>query len=540
MSFTMKRTEGNSVDTQAAKLQEARVWELLKQGDNKQAVAECEKLNRLFPAYGSGWHTTSHLMMTLENPRAALAAVEQALLLDARSAAWQLQKGLCLARLGRIADLGAVVEKLSTQKMKTAYQCSALGMLETELGLRERAVKRYERAISLQPDDARHYYNAACMQRSLGDLELAEKNFDAAILRNPADHESYKIRSDLRRQTPENNHVAELTALLKGDIADPRGRVQLQYALAKELEDLGEWQRSIEVLQEGSGNRRRLMKYDVARDLETIAAIKRTFTEDVFATPPAGSDNAEAIFILGMPRTGTTLVERILASHSQVFAAGELNNFAAQLMVMMRKQNADKRVSRDAMVASSAELDFRLLGDAYIESTRPFTGKTAHFIDKMPLNYLYIGLIHLALPNATIINLERDPMDTCYAVFKQLFVDAYPFSYDLKELATYYVAYHQLMEHWNRVLPGVVHTVRYEALVDEPEAHTRQLLDACALEWDPQCLKFYENREASTTASTAQIRRPVYKSSIGKWRNYEQQLQPAVEILRQAGISFAT
>jgi tetratricopeptide (TPR) repeat protein len=413
-------------------------------------------------------------------------------------------------------------------------------MLETQLGLRERAVKRYEQAISLQPEDARHYYNAACMQRSLGDLELAEKNFDAAILRNPADHESYKIRSDLRRQTPENNHVAKLTALLKGDIADPRGRVQLQYALAKELEDLGEWQRSIEVLQEGSRNRRRLMKYDVARDLETIAAIKRTFTEDVFATPPAGSDNAEAIFILGMPRTGTTLVERILASHSQVFAAGELNNFAAQLMVMMRKQNADKRVSRDAMVASSAELDFRLLGDAYIKSTRPFTGKTAHFIDKMPLNYLYIGLIHLALPNATIINLERDPMDTCYAVFKQLFVDAYPFSYDLKELATYYVAYHQLMEHWNRVLPGVVHTVRYEALVDEPEAHTRQLLDACALEWDPQCLKFYENREASTTASTAQIRRPVYKSSIGKWRNYEQQLQPAVEILRQAGISFAT
>ena len=472
-------------------------------------------------------------MMLLGNPRAALTAVEQALLLDARSVAWQLQKGLCLARLGRMADLGVVAEKLSTQQMKTAYQCSALGMLETQLGLRERAVKRYEQAISLQPDDARHYYNAACMQRSLGDLELAEKNFDAAILRNPADHESYKIRSDLRRQTAEKNHVAELTALLKGDISDPRGRVQLQYALAKELEDLGEWQRSIEVLQEGSQNRRRLMKYDVARDLETIAAIKRTFTEDVFAASAAGSDNAEAIFILGMPRTGTTLVERILASHSQVFAAGELNNFAAQLMVMVRAQNADKRVDRDEMVSSSAKLDFAQLGESYIDSTRPFTGKTPRFIDKMPLNYLYVGLIHLALPNAKIINVQRDPMDTCYAIYKQLFVDAYPFSYDLRELGQYYQAYHQLMEHWNRVLPGVIHTVKYEQLVGDIEVQTRALLSACDLDWQPECLSFYENKEASTTASAAQIRRPVYKSSIGKWRNYEEQLAPLSDMLRE-------
>jgi len=206
-------------------------------------------------------------------------------------------------------------------------------------------------------------------------------------------------------------------------------------------------------------------------------------------------------------------------------------------MGMLHAKNAGERLSRDDMVRSSAVLDFQKLGETYIRSTRPFTGKTARFIDKLPLNFLYIGLIHLALPNAAIINLQRNPVDTCYAIYKQLFVDAYPYSYDLEELARYYVAYHQLMEHWNEVLPGVIHTVRYEDLVDDIETNTRQLLDVCGLEWQPECLKFYENKEASTTASTAQIRRPVYKSSVGKWREYEQQLQPVVEILQKAGIN---
>jgi len=312
--------------------------------------------------------------------------------------------------------------------------------------------------------------------------------------------------------------------------------VQICYGVAKEREDLGEAERSFRHLKTGSDRRRKLMKYEVERDLETIEAIKRTFSSDVFTVPRGGCDNDEAIFILGMPRTGTTLVERILASHTDVFAAGELNNFAAQLMTMMRAQNIDKKVTRDEMVQSSAKLDFRRLGEAYVNSTQPFTGKTPKFIDKMPLNYLYVGLIHLALPNATIINLHRDPMDTCYAIYKQLFVDAYPFSYDLEELARYYVAYHQLMEHWHNVLPGVIHTVKYEKIVDDIEGKTRLMLDACGLDWQEQCLKFYENKEASTTASTAQIRRPIYKSSVGKWHDYEEQLQPVVEILQQAGV----
>lgn len=532
----MSNTQKPTSDDPAARALESRVWELMNAGDAKQAGMTCEKLNREYPSFAPGWHTASHLMMRGGNPRAALAAIERALSLQPDVVTWQLQHGLCLAHLGRFEDLSAVVQDLAGKKMTSAYQHSALALLETQLGHRETALQRYLTAIELQPDDARHYYNAACLQRSLGDLEQAEQNFDAAIAHNPKDYESWRIRSDLRPQTLERNHVAELEQLIAAGIDDPKGNVQAHFALAKELEDIGEWQRAFETLKAGSDLRRRLMQYDINRDLETIAAIKRAFGPATFSSPPSGSNNAEAIFILGLPRTGTTLVERIIASHTDVFAAGELNNFAAQLTIMMQQQNTGKRVSRDEMVASSAHLDFCRLGEAYIDSTRPFTGNSPRFIDKMPLNFLYVGLIHLALPNARIINVARNPMDTCYAIYKQLFVDAYPYSYDLEELARYYVAYRDLMQHWNTVLPGVVHTVRYEDIVDDAETHSRQLIEQCGLEWQDQCLRFYENREASTTASTAQVRRPIYKSSLGKWRHYEQELQPLADILQQAGI----
>jgi tetratricopeptide (TPR) repeat protein len=536
MLATMKPNEPGIPNFAAAKSLEGRVWDLMGANNAKQAIAECEKLNRQYPEFGSGWHTTSHLMMRLGNVPAAFAAIERATSIDPDQTDWLLQRAKCLVRLGRVEEVDAAVKALSSRELSTAYQCSALALLLTQLGSREAAVDLYRKAIEFEPDKARHYYNIACLQRTLGELEPAERNFDKTISLDPADYESYKIRSDLRRQTAERNHIDELEQLLGAEIRDDRGRVQICYAVAKELEDLGEAERSFRHLKTGSDRRRKLMKYEVERDLETIEAIKRTFTRDVFTVPHDGCDNDEAIFILGMPRTGTTLVERILASHSDVFAAGELNNFAAQLMTMMRAQNIDKKVTRDEMVQSSAELDFRRLGEAYVKSTRPFTGKTARFIDKMPLNYLYVGLIHLALPNAKIINLKRNPMDTCYAIYKQLFVDAYPFSYDLEELARYYVAYHQLIEHWHAVLPGVIHTIQYESLVDDIEMQTRQMLDACGLDWQAQCLKFYENKEASTTASTAQIRRPIYKSSVGKWHDYEEQLQPVVEILQQAGV----
>jgi len=532
----MNKGQPQKHDVAAAKSLESSVWELLRKNNVKQAIAGCEQLNREYPGFAPGWHTASQLALKLNNPVMALAAIEKALSLEPGNTAWLLQQAMCCAKLGRVDTVSEQLQVLSTHEMKTAYQCSAFAMLLTQLGKREQAVQYYEQAATLKPDEARHYYNIACLQRSLGDMDAAESNFDKAVSLDPADFEALKIRSELRKQTPARNHVEFLERLLKKDIDEKKGRVHVCYALAKELEDLGYAERSFAYLKMGADTRRKFMQYDVQRDLDTIASIRASFNAEFFAGAAEGADNTEAIFILGMPRTGTTLAERILASHTAVFAAGELTNFAAQMMRMVRIPGGSEKKSRDELVGLSTKLDFRKLGEAYIDSTRPFTGHTAHFIDKLPLNYLYVGLIHLALPNAKIINLQRHPLDTCYAIYKQLFVDAYPFSYSLDELAAYYVAYHRLVEHWNSVLPGSIHTIHYEELVDDVENESRRLLDFCGLEWQPQCLKFYENKEASTTASTAQIRQPVYKSSVGKWRNYRAQLQPVVDILNQAGI----
>jgi tetratricopeptide (TPR) repeat protein len=509
---------------------------MLHEGRTQEAISDCRKLNQEYPGFPAGWFTASRLGLRLNQAAMALAAIEKALALEPDKNAWLLQRAQCLSKLGRIKDVDAHVQLLSSRELDTAYEYSALGLLLTELGQREKAVACYERAIALEPEDSRHYYNIACLQRTLGDIEAAEANFDKAVELNPADFEAFKVRSELRTQTADNNHVPELEKILDAGIDDPRGEVNTCYALAKELEDLGEPERSFAYLKRGADKRRSYMEYDPQRDLDTIAEIQRTFDAECFSQYGEGSDNSEAIFILGMPRTGTTLVERILSSHSEVYAAGELNNFAAEMMRSMRDLAGDKKMARDELVRLSAKLDYKELGDSYIRSTRPFTGHTSRFIDKLPLNYLYVGLIRLALPNARIVNLVRDPMDTCYAIYKQLFIDAYPFSYDLEELAHYYVAYHGLMEHWHSVIPGAVYPVEYEKIVDDLEVEAKALLKYCDLDFEPQCLTYYENREASTTASTTQVRKPVYKSSVGRWRDYERQLQPVVDILTEAGI----
>jgi tetratricopeptide (TPR) repeat protein len=515
---------------------EAQVWEYLNDGDVHQAIATCERLNREFPNFASGWHTASQLALKLGNTPMALDAIREARRMDSENTTWALQEAQCLWRLGRAAEVRACVDHLLTCELQTAYELSGLGSLLANVGDRRKALEYYKQAAALQPDDARHRFNIASLQRTLGDLDEAESNFDKALRLNPSDFEAWKLRSELRTQTHERNHIEALEAVLETNINDAHGKANICYALAKELEDLGEADRSFAYLQRGAKARRKQMQYSLDRDLETIAAIRKTFSADFLAGDTPGHDSAEPIFVLGMPRTGTTLVERILASHTDVFAAGELSNFAVQMMQQVRAKAASRKPSRDELVQLSAGLDFAALGKAYVDSTRPATGHTARFIDKLPLNYLYVGLIHLALPNAKIIHVQRDPMDTIYAVYKTLFTDAYPFSYDLEELAAYFVAYSGLMEHWHTALPGAIQTVRYESLVAELDVEARRLVEACDLDWQPACLEFHRSEEASTTASSVQVRRPVYQSSVGKWREYESQLQPAVSVLRDAGI----
>jgi len=238
-----------------------------------------------------------------------------------------------------------------------------------------------------------------------------------------------------------------------------------------------------------------------------------------------------------MPRSGTTLVERIISSHPDVHAAGELQNFALAL-----KRTSGSRtpylIDIDT-VTRTQDVDWRQLGEDYLTSTRPDTGRTPHFIDKLPHNFLYVGAIANALPHAKIICLRRDPMDTCLSNFRQLFALGSPYhaySFDLLNTGRYYILFDRLMAHWKQAFPGRILEVDYETLVDKQEASSRQLLKFCDLPWNDACLTFENNQAPASTASAAQVREPIYRSAVKRWKQYEAQLADLRELLHNAGI----
>jgi hypothetical protein len=317
--------------------------------------------------------------------------------------------------------------------------------------------------------------------------------------------------------------------------------MNLYYALAKEAEDIEDYQKSFKALETGSRIRRRHLQYQVKNDVAVLDDIRRCYADAKSCTQDKGFHDDSPIFIVGMPRTGTTLVERILAGHSEVTSAGELHDFSSELVKEIQRHSQGKPVAKDRIVQASLKVDFARLGRNYVKAARQAVEPASpQFIDKLPFNLLYCGLIHRALPNARIIHMVRDPMDTCYAIYKTLFGQAYPFSYDLDELATYYIAYRKLMAHWHQVMPGLILDVAYEDVVADPEQQARRLVAHCGLDWEPECLEFHKSKAASTTASAVQVRQPLYATSIQKWRNYENQLAPLNARLTQAGLLAGT
>lgn len=395
----------------------------------------------------------------------------------------------------------------------------------------------FQRAVELAPGNAHFRYNLAMAQRMVGDFEAAETNLDRVIAARPDDGEAYHARSDLRRQSADRNHVESLEAAL-ARLARRRASLPVAFALAKELEDIGEYSRSFAVLTQASQALRAALRYDVADDVAVLDRLRALHTRAALARLRAASDNEECIFIVGLPRSGTTLVEQILGSHSEVFAAGELDAFQRSAIEAVARHSG-AIPAKLGFVDQSLAVEFTALGRAYLESTRPRTGHTQRFTDKSPINYLYAGLIHAALPRARFIALRRHPLDSCYAMFRTLFGAAYPFTYDLEDLGRYYVAWEKLMRHWEEVIGDAWLPVSYEALVTRPEHITREILAHSGLDWQPQCLEFSTRPAGVTSASAVQVRRPIHAESVGKWRRYAQQLAPLSTYLEANGIPLA-
>ena len=503
-------------------------------GQLREAAEACDHLNQQHPDFLPGWIAASDLALRVNEPLISVRAIDQALRLAPGRQELLIRRVDSLSRAGELQAAVDTASLLDDLVFQSAPAASSFALLLSRLRLNEQARKHFQRACELEPEEGQHFYNLASVERFLGNLEGTEAALERCIELRPADADAHLMRSGLRTQTAERNNVESLLnahALTKDS---PRDRLRICYGLAKELEDIADYDRAFEYLQEGSKLQRDGMQYTPANDLLSMQTIRNTFTREVLERGSQGHVSAEPIFVIGMPRTGTTLVERILSSHSVVRSAGESQAFMVELVRQCEKVNKQPPANAGELVTRSLDVDVMALGENYVNAARPTGERTAHFVDKMPLNFLYAGLIHLALPKAKIILLERDPMDTCYAVYKTLFEGAYPYSYDLVELANYFVEYRKLVSHWQAVMPGAIHVVRYEEIATNPQPVIEDLLEYCGLSFEQSCREFFNNPYVSTTASAVQVRSDVFTSSIGKWKNYAAQLEPVTEILENA------
>ena len=433
---------------------------------------------------------------------------------------------------GKVAEAIDSLEELEKRADKDAFALQQIAALYIQCSQHEKAGRCYARAVELQPANADFLYNLGASRTATGDLDEAERIFNKVINLNPSDYGAWLSRSGLRRQTAESNHVEQLLYVKSQLRDDDPGQVQVCHALAKELEDLGRHEEAFAFLQEGAHKRRLGMQYDVAEDERAMSEIANTFGREALQAPDCGYPSERPVFILGLPRSGTTLVDRIISSHSQVDSLGEHNSLPLALVGLAGQHGKLDLIRR------SAAIDFAELGRRYCESIGGFGNPAPRLVDKTPPNFLYMGLIRRALPNARIIHLRRHPMDICYAIYKTLFRVGYPFSYSLQEVGRYYIAYHRLMQHWREVMPDGFIDVNYEDVVADLEGESRRIFDYLGLDWEEDCLRFHRLKSAAATASAAQVRQPIYSSSVGLWRKYERQLAPFAARLRERGIEF--
>src|SRR5271163_433042 len=436
-----------------------------------------------------------------------------------------------LLHLGRTGDAEIVVEQALQWAQGSADAYDGLAYVSMQLGQHERANQLYRRATQLAPQSPRFWYNLASSERSFGRLAEAEVACDRVIALDSTQYPSYLLRSELRIQSEQSNHVEELLQLLTQRQLEDRARVLLGYALGKELDDLRQFDEAFRWFSTAAVIRRRHLSYEVGTDQRKLLRIAEAFPADSVQPAKDIGDSSRYIFIFGLPRSGTTLLERILTGLAGVRSNGETDNFTRALLGASPPDEVHDVFER-AAAADPAHVAANYRGFAGGEA---LGGK---IVEKLPMNYLYLGAIRRALPKSRLILVTRSPLDSCFAMYRTLFSQAYPFTYDFEDLARYYAAYGRLMNHWRAAFQDELHEVIYEDLVRDPSRIGSEVAGYCGLEWTQAAIEVQKNESVSLTASAAQVRRPIYGSSSGRWRHYREHLGPLVTALRRCGVAL--
>lgn len=508
---------------------------MLRQGKISEAQALCMAVLDNDSSNADAWYLLSSLQLRARSYGAAAESARRACQIAPARPEILIQFGTCLGASGRIRDAMATGERAADLEPTSAAHLSNLGTLFSMCGDHARAAQCFDRATRADSANASYWFNFATSLRALGETKQAESACNNAIELDPGDGQARYLRSDLRIQSPESNHIAELQRVLSVGELNAESRILCGFALAKELEDLEDYRASFQTLTAAATAYRDSIKYDVSNDIAVIDAIISMHTRDSLQVLESGYKGAAPIFIVGLPRSGTTLVERIIQGHSQVKSVGERNDFARELSRLVSEKCNRSKLTRLELVDNSLQISMLELGTEYVDRIHEAENSAPRLVDKMPINYLYCGLISAALPNAKIIALQRNPMDTCYAAYKAFLRGPYSFTYNLEELGRYYLAYRRLTEHWSKTIgKDAYFEVNYESLVTNFEIEARRLIQFLNLSWEDGVLDFQSSKVATGTASAVQVRRGIYSTSIDRWKHYATELQPLRQVLQQA------
>ena len=401
---------------------------------------------------------------------------------------------------------------------------AGLGTMQTRSSQHKEGIESYKKSIELKANQPRVHLSLGHVYKTTGNQEACISSYNEAISFDNNFGEAYWSLANLKTYKFSGEEISSMEKKIELAEVPEREKVHFLFSLGKALEDMGNYDESFEYYKRGNDLNRGRTTYD-PKAIEALSErLKQFFTEERFNENKDFGDNSNSpIFIVGLPRSGSTLIEQILASHSKIEGTMELPN----IMNIARKlgNSTKDRTAYPEVIESLQGSDLTDLGKSFIEETQFLRTGKQYFIDKMPNNFSHIGLIKLILPNAKVIDARRNPMDTCFSCFKQLFARGQAFTYDLSEIARYYVNYVNLMDHWDKVLPGYVFKVQHEDLINNQEGVTRDLIDFCEVDFESSTLEFYKTKRAVKTASSEQVRQPINTKGVNHWKNYESHLK---------------
>jgi tetratricopeptide (TPR) repeat protein len=496
-------------------------------GRTDEALADYDRALALDPDDADALNGRGNALRKLRRIREAEEVFRRAILLNPECAEAHCNLGSVLIDLGKPAQAEAVLRRAVALRPDFAIALHNLGTALISLDRSDEAVMVLQHAVVLQPELAGAHHNLGVALMELGRLTEAREAAERAVALAPLELSYRRQLGEVRRYVAGDAYFTTLQALANNEAAlSVDDRTILHFALAKAHADIGQPRQEFQRLLAGNALKRSQIDYDEIAVLGAIERAQQVFTSEfIRASEGGGEPSPKPIFIIGMPRSGTTLVEQILASHPNVRGGGELTLFERAIGDV--RSAMPEAPAYPEIALQMSELHFRELGARYLAGIERLAPVASHVTDKMPNNFLFAGLIHLALPNAAIIHTVRDPVDTCISCFSRLFTEVNFQTYDLAELGRYYRRYKALMAHWRHVLPTErILDVSYEDTVGDLEGAARRILSHCGLPWDPRCLNFHLTERVVRTASATQVRQPIYASSIGRWRAHEPLLGP--------------